>query len=58
MLRDPNVQKITSTEELMKYTLPADQVQPVLSYLHTTNGAGVTFIIDGFDELSIMFLWI
>ena len=52
MLRDPNVQKITSTEELVKYTIPADQVQPVLSYLHTTNGAGVTFIIDGFDELS------
>ena len=52
MLRDPNVQKITSTEELVKYTIPADQVQPVLSYLHNTNGAGVTFIIDGFDELS------
>ena len=53
MLKDPNVQKITSSEELMKYTLPADQVQPVLSYLHTTNGTGVTFIIDGLDELSI-----
>ncbi|XP_065902642.1 protein NLRC3-like [Dysidea avara] len=52
MLRDPNVQKITSTEELVKYTLPADQVQPVLRYLCTTNGVGVTFIIDGFDELS------
>ncbi|XP_065900939.1 protein NLRC3-like [Dysidea avara] len=52
MLRDPNVQKITSTEELVKYTIPADQVQPVLSYLHNTKGAGVTFIIDGFDELS------
>ena len=52
MLRDPNVQKITTTEDLVKYTLPADQVQPVLSYLHTTDGAGVTFIIDGFDELS------
>ena len=52
MLRDPNVQKITSTEELLRYTLPADQVQPVLNYLHTNNGAGVTFIIDGFDELS------
>ena len=51
MLRDPNVQNITSTEELVKYILPADQVQCVLSYLHTTNGAGVTFIIDGYDEL-------
>ena len=52
MLRDPNVQKITSTEELVKYTLPAYQVQLVLSYLHSSNGVGVTFIIDGFDELS------
>ena len=52
MLRDASVQKITSTEELVKYTLPVDQVQPVLSSLHTTDGAGVTFIIDGFDELS------
>ena len=52
MLRDPNVQTISSIKELVKYTIPADQVQPVLSYLHTTNGAGVTFIIDGFDELS------
>ena len=50
MLRDPNVQKITSTEELVKYTLPADQVQSVLSYLHTTNGDGVTVIIDGFSN--------
>ena len=52
MLRDPNVQKITNIVSLVKYTLPADQVQPVLSYLHTTTGDGVTFIIDGFDELS------
>ncbi|XP_065885091.1 protein NLRC3-like isoform X2 [Dysidea avara] len=52
MLRDPNLQKITSTEELLKYTIPADQVKPVLNYLHTTNGAEVTFVIDGFDELS------
>ena len=52
MLRDPNVQKITSTEQLVKYTQPADQVQYVLSYLQEKNGAGVTLIIDGFDELS------
>ena len=52
MLRDPNVQKITSTEQLVKYTQLTDQVQCVLSYLQNTNGAGVTLIIDGFDELS------
>ena len=52
MLRDPNVQKITSTEQLVKYTQLTDQVECVLSYLQNTNGAGVTLIIDGFDELS------
>ena len=52
MLRDPNVQKITSTEQLVKYTQSADQVQCVLSYLQDNNGVGVTLIIDGFDELS------
>ena len=49
MLRDPNVQKITSIEQLVKYTQLTDCV---LSYLQNTNGAGVTLIIDGFDELS------
>ena len=52
MLRDPNVQKITSTEQLVRYTQSTDQVQRVLSYLQNTNGVGVTLIIDGFDELS------
>ena len=52
MLRDPKVQNITSKEELLKYALPEDHVQCVMSYLCTTNGAGVTVIIDGFDELS------
>ena len=52
MLRDPNVQKITSTEQLVKYTQSTDQVQCVLSYLQDNNGVGVTLIIDGFDELS------
>ena len=52
MLRDPNVQKITSTEQLVKYTQSADQVQCVLRYLQDNNGVGVTIIIDGFDELS------
>ena len=52
MLRDPNVQEITSTEQLVKYTQSTDQVQCVLSYLQDNNGVGVTLIIDGFDELS------
>ena len=52
MLRDPNVQKITSTEQLVKYTQSTDQVECVLSYLQNNNGVGVTLIIDGFDELS------
>ena len=52
MLRDPNVQKITSTEQLVKYTQSTDQVKCVLSYLQNNNGVGVTLIIDGFDELS------
>ena len=51
MLRDPNVQEIFSTKELVKYALPAYHRKLVLSYLHTSNGANVTFIIDGFDEL-------
>ena len=52
MLRDPNVQKITSTEQLVRYTQSTDQVQCVLSYLQNNNGVGVTVIMDGFDELS------
>ena len=52
MLRDPNVQKMTSVEELVKYTVRADFAKLVLSYLYSTDGIGITFIIDGFDELS------
>ena len=52
MLRDPNVQKITTTEQLVRYTQSTDQVQCVLSDLQSNNGVGVTLIIDGFDELS------
>ncbi|XP_065917638.1 protein NLRC3-like [Dysidea avara] len=52
MLRDPIIQNIDAIEELIKYALPAVHVKPVLHYLHAANGAGFTFIIDGFDELS------
>ena len=51
MLRDPNVQKITSIEQLVRYT-HSTEVQCVLSYLQNNNEVGVTLIIDGFDELS------
>jgi len=52
MLRDPNVQKITSIEELVKYTLTSKFTRPLMSYLNNTDGTGITIIIDGFDELS------
>ena len=52
MLRDPRVQDISNTEEVMKYALPPDLVHPVVSCLNSTNGDDITFIIDGFDELS------
>ena len=38
MLRDPDVQKITNQEELLKYALPKEDIQPVSDYLRTTNG--------------------
>jgi len=53
MLRDPNVQKINNVEELVEYTSPSSEV---LNYMRTTDGGGITFIIDviidEFDELS------
>ena len=52
MLRDPKVQKISNTEEMVKYFLPGSQEQTIISYLDDTDGGGVTIIIDGFDELS------
>ena len=52
MLRDPNVQAITSVEELVKYALPMHHRQSASNFLYSTNGTGASFIIDGFDELS------
>ena len=52
-LRDPKVQKISSIEDLLKYSLTADHVQNIVNYINIKNGADVTVIIDGFDELSI-----
>jgi len=51
MLRDPNIQKCTTTEELVKYIMPENN-KFVCKYLTKTDGVKTTFIIDGFDELS------
>ena len=52
MLREPEVQKITTIEQLVRYALSSDQVKCVLSYLRNNNEVGVTLIFDSFDELS------
>jgi len=53
MLRDPNIQNVATIKELVKYfTQSTSQAQSTLRYLQSNNGTGVTFIIDGFDELS------
>ena len=46
------MQKISNTEEEVKYFLPGSLVQSVVGYLDDTDGDGVTIIIDGFDELN------
>ena len=53
LLRDPNVQKITSEHKLIEhFTKSTSKVEQLYSYLEDKHGAGVTLIIDGFDELS------
>ena len=53
LLRDPNVQKITSEYKLIEhFTKSTSKVEQLSSYLEDNHGAGVTLIIDGFDELS------
>ena len=53
LLRDPNVQKITDEHKLIEYfTKSTSKVEQLSSYLEDNHGAGVTLIIDGFDELS------
>ena len=51
MLRDPTLQKVTNTEELVKFYVPADHAQCIMDYLKHTSGDRVTIIVDGFDEL-------
>ena len=53
LLRDPNVQKITNEHKLIKhFTKSTSKVEQLFSYLEDNHGAGVTLIIDGFDELN------
>ena len=53
LLRDPNVQKITNEHKLIEhFTKSTNKVEQLYSYLEDKHGAGVTLIIDGFDELS------
>ena len=53
LLRDPYVQKITDEHKLIEhFTKSTSKVEKLSSYLEDNHGAGVTLIIDGFDELS------
>ena len=53
LLRDPNVQKITDEHKLIEhFTKSGSKVHQLYTYLEDNHGAGVTLIIDGFDELS------
>ena len=50
-LRDPNVQKISSVQELAEhFTESNDEANSLYSYLD--NKGSVTIIIDGFDEIN------
>ena len=53
LLRDPNVQKITNERKLIEhFTKSSSKVEQMSGYLQDNRGAGVTLIIDGFDELN------
>ena len=53
LLRDPNAQKITNVQQLVEYfTQSTSKVIQLHNHLEDNHGADVTFIIDGFDELS------
>ena len=53
LLRDPNVQKITNVQQLIEHFIKStSKVTQLQDYLEDNHGKDVTFIIDGFDELS------
>jgi len=52
-LRDPQVQEITNELELVRYFEKSEEkAVKIAEVLKDTEGEGVTFFIDGFDELS------
>ena len=52
-LRDPNLKKISSLENLTQYLLNINKVGSDLSeYLFKTKGKDLTIIFDGYDEMS------
>ena len=54
LLRDPAVQKITNEEQLIEYfTRSPSEVTLIHHYVKEKHGAGITLIIDGFDELNV-----
>ena len=53
LLQDPMAQKITSEYELAEYfTTSFDFIEPFSEYLISSCGAGVTIVIDSYDQLS------
>ena len=52
-LRDPAVQRITNEQQLIEYFTSNSKVKLIHHYLEDKCGAGMTLIIDGFDELNV-----
>ena len=53
LLQDPMAQKITSEYELAEYfTTSFDFIEPFNEYLISSCGAGVTIVIDSYDQLN------
>ena len=54
LLRDPAVEEITNEQQLIEYfTKSPSKVTLIHHYVKEKCGAGVTLIIDGFDELNV-----
>ena len=51
LLRDPNVQRIANAQQLIEYFTDY-KAKEICTNILETHGAGVTVIIDGFDELN------
>ena len=54
LLQDPNVQKIASECQLVNYfSVSAITKDTLMKYLEDGCGAGITFILDGYNKLSV-----